>query len=306
MFDNPYFQYAGINNPKGEMPYIVNLANLNTTEAEVNLFNAQENLTAINRGLPEGVAANAEVIFEMTKAKAFLSCFQTAPLNGFPEQTKFQLVQDNAPNPDIITDMFQLKVDVLFDTAKILGAGYDGNKPLTQFYLFINSGRLNVSASAEGTGNLLRFIFSVTSMVNIKNRDIKEIRVENTTTYPCLDVFPLTKINTGFNNSDSSDAASYEEILATTNFSPLGIDHILIQSENIRAIAKNPITLTRKDANGNRDSKEIALGNSPYIRPNQRTIQAVSEINGSTELTFTIPPSTIVTLFIYAKNRMVL
>ena len=304
MFDNPYFQYAGINNPKGEMPYIVSLANLNTTEAEVNLFNAQENLTAINRGLPEGVVANAEVIFEMPKAKNFLSCYQTAPFNGFREKTLFQLVQDNAPNPDIITDMFQLKVDVLLDTAKTLGGGYDGNTTLTQ--LFVNSGRLNVSASAEGVQNVLRFIFSVTSMSNIKNRDIKAVRVVNTTTYPCLDEFPLTRINTGFNNSDSSDAASYEEILATTNFSPLGIDHILMQSEKIRAIAKNPITLTRKDANGNRDSKEIALGNSPYIRPNQRTIQAVSEINGTTELTFTIPPSTIVTLFIYAKNRMVL
>jgi len=304
MFDNPYFQYAGINNPKGEMPYIVNLANLNTTEAEVNLFNAQENQTAINRGLPEGVVANAEAIFEMPKAESFLSCYQTAPFIGFPSKTIFQLVQDNAPNPDIITDMFQLKEDVLLNTAKILGGGYDGNMTLTQ--LFVRQGRLNVSASAEGTQNLLRFIFSVTSMVNIKNRDIKEIRVENTTTYPCLDVFPLTRINTGFNNSDSSDAASYEEILATTNFSPLGIDHILIQSENIQAIATNPITLTRKDANGNRDSKEIGLSNSPYIRPNQRTIQAINEINGSTELTFTIPPETVVQLFIYAKNRMIL
>ena len=304
MFDNPYFQYAGINNPKGEMPYIVNLANLNTTEAEVNLFNAQENQTAINRGLPEGVVANAEAIFEMPKAESFLSCYQTAPFIGFPSKTIFQLVQDNAPNPDIITDMFQLKEDVLLNTAKILGGGYDGNMTLTQ--LFVRQGRLNVSASAEGTGNLLRFIFSVTSMSNIKNIDITEVIVSNSTTYPCTDRFPLTRINTGFNNSDSSDAASYEEILATTNFSPLGIDHILIQSENIQAIATNPITLTRKDANGNRDSKEIGLSNSPYIRPNQRTIQAINEINGSTELTFTIPPETVVQLFIYAKNRMVL
>lgn len=305
MFDNPYFQYAGINNPKGEMPYIVNLANLNTTEAEVNLFNAQENQTAINRGLPEGVVANAEAIFEMPKAEAFLSCYSTFPFIGFPEETKFELIQDNTPNPPVITEMFRLVDDVLLNTAKILGAGYDGQQDSPNYKL--NQSRLNVSASAEGTGNLLRFIFSVTSMSNIKNIDITEIRVTNTTpTYPCLDVFPLTRINTGFNNSDSSDAASYEEILATTNFSPLGIDHILIQSENIQAIATNPITLTRKDANGNRDSKEIGLSNSPYIRPNQRTIQAINEINGSTELTFTIPPETVVQLFIYAKNRMIL
>jgi hypothetical protein len=303
MFDNPYFRYAGINNPMGEMPYIINVANLNTTSTEVNLFNAQENQTADNRGLPEGVVANAEAIFEMTKAETFSSCYSIAPFIGFPDKTRFLLVQDNAPNPDIKTDMFQLTEDVLFDTAKILGGGYDGNMTLTQ--LFVRQGRLNVSATAEGFQNLLRFVFSVTSMSNIKNRDIKEIRVQNTfPPFTCLDVFPLTKINTGFNNSDSSNASSYEEILATTNISPLGVDHILMQSENIQAIATNPITLTRKDANGNRDSKEIGLSNSPYIRSNQRTIQAINEINGSTELTFTIPPETVVQLYIYAKNRM--
>jgi hypothetical protein len=304
MFDNPYFRYAGINNPQGAMPYIVSLVNTNTTETEVNLFNAQENQTVANKGLPDGVVANAVAIFEMYKAETFLSCYQTAPLNGFPSKTTFQLVQDNAPNPDIITDMFQLKEDVLLDTAKILGGGYDGNTTLTQ--LFVNQLRLNVSASAEGIQNNLRFIFSVTDMADIKFKDIKEIRVSNTTTYPCTDTFPLTKIETGFNSSDSTDAASYGEILATTNFSPLGVDHILMQSENIQTIASNPITLTRKDANGNRDSKEIALSNSPYIRPNQRTIQAINELDGATELTFTLPPETAVSLFIYENTRMVL
>jgi len=304
MFDNPYFKYAGINNPQGAMPYIVNIVNTNTTETEVNLFDAQNNQTAINEGLPEGVVANAEAIFEMYKAEAFLSCYQTLPFIGFPDDTKFQLVQDNAPYPDIITDMFELREDVLLATAKILEGGFNGNMTLSQ--VRINQDRLNVTATAEGTQNILRFVFSVNSMTDIKNRDIKEIRVTNTTTYPCLDVFPLTKIITGFNNSDSSNAASYGEILATTNFTPLGVDHILIQSENIQAIATNPITLTRKDANGNRDSKQIALSNSPYIRPNQRTIQAVNELDGSTELSFTIPASTSVSLFIYEKTRMVL
>jgi hypothetical protein len=248
MFDNPYFRYAGINNPQGAMPYIVSLSNTNSTDVEVNLFNAQENQTAANKGLPDGVVANAVAIFEMDKAETFLSCYQTAPLNGFPTGTNFELVQDNAPNPDIITEMFQLKNNVLTDTAKTLGGGYDGQQNL-DFYK-LNQARLNVSASAEGTGNNLRFIFSVTDMADIKFKDITEIRVSNTTTYPCTDTFPLTKIETGFNQSDSTDASSYGEILATTNFSPLGVDHILMQSENIQSIATNPITLTRKDATG--------------------------------------------------------
>ena len=116
----------------------------------------------------------------------------------------------------------------------------------------------------------------------------------------------MTKITTGFNNSDSSDASSYTEILSTTNFTPLGIDHILLQSENVAKIGANPILLSVKDATGNRDRKEIALANSPYIRPNQRLISSINDIDGSTELTLTLPPQTILELFLYPTNRMVL
>ena len=94
MFDNPYFEYAGVNNMQGAMPYIVNLQNTNNTNVEVNLFNAQENLTAENRGLPEGVVANSEAIFEMTKAELF-TCYSTAPFLGFRTGTEFSLIQDN-------------------------------------------------------------------------------------------------------------------------------------------------------------------------------------------------------------------
>lgn len=302
MFDNPYFEYAGVNNMQGAMPYIVNLQNTNNTNVEVNLFNAQENLTAENRGLPEGVVANSEAIFEMTKAELF-TCYSTAPFLGFRTGTEFSLIQDNTPNPPVITEMFRLVQNILTDTPKTLGLGYDGQENSSLYNL--NRDRLNVSATAEGGGALLRFVFSVTSMSLIKNLDISEILVNNAT-FPCTDRFTLTRVETGFNSSDSANASSYEEILATTNFSPLGVDHILIQSENIQAIATNPITLSRRDANGNVDSKQIALSNSPYIRPNQRTIQAVNKLDGATGLSFTIPPETAVSLYIYENTRMVL
>ena len=90
------------------------------------------------------------------KQKPFYRAIQTAPFIGFPAQTKFQLVQDNAPNPDIITDMFRLKVDdVLLNTAKILGGGYDGQYDPHPIINCKPSRRLNVSATAEG----LRVIF---------------------------------------------------------------------------------------------------------------------------------------------------
>jgi hypothetical protein len=296
MFDNPYFQYAGINNPQGAMPYIVSVQNLNITESEIKLFNAQNNQTSLNKGLPAGVVANSEAIFEMPISQTF-SCFRPSPI-GFPTDTVFELIQGGFKK-----ESFTLTANLPKSTADILSEGYEGTQN-TNFYQ-INKNRLNVNATAEGTEGNLRFIFSVTSMTQIGNIDIADIRVSNITS-GCVDRFPLTKILTGFNSSDSTDASSYGEILATTNFTPLGVDHILIQSENVQAIATNPIILTRKDANGNRDSKEIALSNSPYIRPNQRTIQSINELDGTTELEFTIPPETSVTLFIYAKDRMAL
>ena len=46
MYNNPIFQYGGINNAGGAAPYNISLVNTGTTEERVNLFNAQENLTA--------------------------------------------------------------------------------------------------------------------------------------------------------------------------------------------------------------------------------------------------------------------
>jgi hypothetical protein len=299
MFENPYFTYAGMNNPRGAMPYIVSLSNLNTTETEVNLFNAQENLTATNKGLPDGVVANAELIYEMPTAQTF-SCYQNAPLLGFRDETDFSLVLSGGGTPR----SFRLIANVLTDTAKTLSGGYAGLEN-PSFYR-IDQDRANVSATADGTGGSLRFIFSVVSSEQLKGNDVVEILVSNTTTFPCTDRFPLTKITTGFNNSDSSDASSYGEILSTTNFTPLGIDHILLQSENVQKVGANPILLSVKDATGNRDRKEIALANSPYIRPNQRLISSINDIDGSTELTLTIPPQTILELFLYPTNRMII
>tara|TARA_R100000406_G_scaffold90321_1_gene77040 strand:- start:3919 stop:4818 length:900 start_codon:yes stop_codon:yes gene_type:complete len=299
MFDNPYFTYAGMNNPMGAMPYIVSLSNLNTTESEVNLFNAQENLTASNKGLPDGVVANAELIYEMPFAQTF-SCYQNVPFLGFRNETDFSL--HNTAGGTLRS--FQLQTNLLTGTAKTLAGGYAGVSNPTKYKL--DPRRANVSATAEGIGASLRFIFSVTSSEQLGGRDLDEIVVSNTTTFPCTDRFALTKITTGFNNSDSSDASSYTEILSTTNFTPLGIDHILLQSENVAKIGANPILLSVKDATGNRDRKEIALANSPYIRPNQRLISSINDIDGSTELTLTLPPQTILELFLYPTNRMVL
>ena len=299
MFDNPYFTYAGMNNPMGAMPYIVSLSNTNTTESEVNLFNAQENLTASNKGLPDGVVANAEIIYEMPSAQIF-SCYQNAPFLGFRDETDFLLHTSSGDTPR----SFQLQTNVLTGTAKTLAGGYAGVSNPTLYKL--DPRRADVFASAEGIGSSLRFIFSVTSSEQLGGRDLDEIVVSNTTTFPCLDRFPLTKLTTGFNNSDSSDASSYTEILSTTNFTPLGIDHILLQSENVAQIGANPILLSVKDATGNRDRKEIALANSPYIRPNQRLISSINDIDGSTELTLTLPPQTILELFLYPTNRMVI
>ena len=299
MFDNPYFTYAGMNNPMGAMPYIVSLSNLNTTESEVNLFNAQENLTATNKGLPEGVVANAELIYEMPLQQTF-SCYQNVPFLGFRDETNFFL--HNTAGGTLRS--FQLQTNLLTGTAKTLAGGYAGVSNPTKYKL--DPRRADVFATAEGIGASLRFIFSVTSSEQLGGRDLDEIVVSNTTTFPCTDRFPLTKITTGFNNSDSSDASSYTEILSTTNFTPLGIDHILLQSENVAKIGANPILLSVKDATGNRDRKEIALANSPYIRPNQRLISSINDIDGSTELTLTLPPQTILELFLYPTNRMVL
>jgi len=299
VFKNPIFEYGGINNAGGADPYIVSLANTSSTASEVKLFNAQQNLTLENQGLPDGVVANAESIFEMPTAQTF-SCYSFAPLIGFPAGTTFSLrlaVSGLVPQFSLIQNL------VTFTNKTLVGAfsgiiNFDFVKPnRAQFR--------NLSATAEGDFQVLRFVFSVTDLAVTKGQDIVAIRAENTGT-GCVDDFPLVTTQTGFNSNNSSNASTYQEILQTTNFTPFGVDSLVLQSPKLTALAENPVFLTEVDANGNRQQQQIALLRSPYMRPNQRVFSYIKEINGATEIDFTLPPSTTATLFIYDKYRTML
>ena len=298
MYSNPIFQYGGINNAGGAAPYNISLVNTGTTEERVNLFNAQENLTAENQGLPEKVIANASDIFEMPVQQLF-SCFRNFPLTGFNDETDFSL--RNSLGKDVRS--FTLDADLTFNTPKVLQGGYNGISN-TSLYK-IDPRRQRVEANAEGFGGSLRFIFSVTSTSQLSGGlPITDVVVRNSTTFPCTDIFPLTQTQTGFNPSESSALGTYSEILQQTNFSPFGVESIVLQSSQIQAITTNPVTLTETNANGNRDSQELSLLRNPYMNATQRVLNNVGRIDGATELSFTMPPNSQASLFIYDKYRM--
>ncbi len=299
MFNNPIFEYGGINNAGGADPYIVSLANTSSTASEVKLFNAQQNLTIENQGLPDGVVANAESIFEMRTSQTF-SCYSFFPLIGFPAGTTFSLRLATAG----LIPQFSLVDNVVINVNKTLVGAFSG---IINFD-FVKPNReqfRNLSATAEGDFQVLRFVFSVTDLAVTKGQDIVAIRAENTGT-GCLDEFALTRTQTGFNSSNSSNASTYTEILQTSNFTPFGIDSLVLQSPKLTAIVQNPILLSEVDANGNRQQQQITLLRSPYMRPNQRVFSYIKEINGATEIDFTLPASTTATLFIYDKFRTML
>tara|TARA_B100000927_G_scaffold47547_1_gene34665 strand:- start:1502 stop:2398 length:897 start_codon:yes stop_codon:yes gene_type:complete len=296
MYDNPLFSYAGINNPAGKQPTIVALANTTNQSQEVKLFNAQENLISENNGLPSGVVANSEFIFEMPSIE-FFSCYQTAPFNGFRPETTFALKTNALTN-----NMFRLNVDVQTSVSKTLTNGFNGVSDPTRYRLFPD--RFDVDATIEGLQNRLRMIFGMTTLQSTKNRALEEVVVFNSTTFPCLDRFPLTQTSTGFNSSGSTNASTYQEILQSTNFAPFGVDEILIQSEKIQEIAKNPIRVTERDANGNKNRQLVILQRTPYTRNSQRIMRNIREIDGATEIELTLPPRTTAELYIYEKNRI--
>jgi hypothetical protein len=298
MFDNPIFQYAQVRGTGGVEPTILSLANTTGVDKEVNLFNAENNLTEDNNGLPDGVVSNAQDIYEMSTSQLF-SCYQTAPLNGFRDETNFSL--ETGP-PTVVRRSFQLNTDVITNTVKTLTRGYNRIEDLN-FYR-IDTGALPVQATATGAGNNLRFVFAVTDNSFLKGDDITAITVNNSTTFPCTDRFPLIKTSTGFNNSGSSNTSTYTEILQSSNFAPYGVDSLVIQSPKLSALASNPIFVTERDANGNREEQQATLLRSPYMRPNQRVISNIRKIDGATEVRMTIPKNTTATLFIYDKNRI--
>lgn len=300
MFDNPIFQYAGVRGGGSVEPTIVSLANTTDVDEEVSLFYAQENLVKDNFGLPEGVVANAEYIFEMPSEQLF-TCFE--PLVGFNPQTTFALKLDNGSTLD------QFQVLQTIDSFKSIVLAFNGVENATLYKLSGVPPRIILDATAEFSDVLFnqsaRFVFSVTSLEQAtKGFELDELVVSNSTTYPCLDRFSLSTTQTGFNSSDSTNASTYQEVLQSTNFSPFGLESLVIQSPNMTAIAENPVKVIERDANGNRQEQQVTLLRSPYMRPGQRVISNIREIDGATEVQLTLPKRTTATLFLYDKYRM--
>lgn len=299
MFDNPIFNYAGVNNPSGKIPTIISLTNTTSTDKEVNLFNAQENLVKENQSLPDGVTTNSAAIFEMSSSEIF-SCYINSPLVGFQDKTEFFLRLDNGRSERY----FQLETDVILATEKTLSGGYSQFPNPTLYRLPIDTPFPRVTATAEGLGALLRFVFSVEDIADLDfNRVPIFISVRNTIN-GCVDQFPLVQTQAG-SSASSPNNATYQEVLQSTNFAPFGVESILLQSPKIQELAKNPIFVTERDANGNRNEQQVFLQRTPYTRPNQRIMRNIKEIDGATEVRLTLPKNTNADLYIYEKNRLI-
>ena len=305
MFDNPIFSYAGFNNADGKQPTIISLANTTNQSQEVKLFNAQENLVLENQGLPDGVLANVSAIFEMPSLETF-SCYITSPIFvGFQDETIFALRIQRAGRPPETLNYFQLNSNQIFSTLKTIVGGYNKIENPTRYDLLKTGLRLNVEATGESLGEQnLRLVFGVPNVRELggSDGDILEVVVFNTTN-GCGDRFPLTQTQTGFAASAADNTTTYQEVLQATNFQPFGVESILIQSPKLQEIAKNPIFVTERDANGNKSTQQVRLFRTPYLRPNQRIIQNIREIDGGTEIRFELPRNTTADLFIYDKQQ---
>ena len=119
MFDNPFFTYAGYNNPSGLTPTEISVANTTNQTQSIKLFNAQDNLVQDNQGLPDGVLVNQSAIYEMPAFDTF-TCFQ--PLNGFRTDTTFSIELTGGT----LLRYFFLATDVFNSASKVISGGYSG------------------------------------------------------------------------------------------------------------------------------------------------------------------------------------
>ena len=307
MFDNPFFRYAGYNNQRGLDPVEVSVANTTDQRQLVPLFNAQDNLVADNQGLPDGVLVNQSAIYEMESLETF-NCFQ--PGAGFRPDTSFSLNLNKGTQPPKIFRYFfsitEFGMDPRFVAEKIIAAGYSGVED-GRFYKTEKNIPVGVDATGEGGpvgSGQYRFVFGVPNFGALQGGDIVSMEVRNTTTYPCNDSKTLVQTQTGFTQQSNPNAATYKEILQTSNFRPYQVESILVQSNELAQIAESSFVVTNKNALGNRDERQLPLVNTPYLRPNQRIIQDLNKIDGATEISLELPPQTEVQLYIYEKNPL--
>lgn len=246
-------------------PYIIFVENKNLTTTQVSLFDAQNNISKKDFGLPAGVSVNTD--FNYTTGSNATTSFNTgtSTFNGGT-------------------------------TASFAGksASYDlGGKTLAEAATeFQQNADFPISTLILQTGatNQLEFEFAT----NDDSLTQVTIGAQN---------FALAKSDSGYVNYAGA-RSTYEEFLQQISIRPMAMEGNFLDSTNPIVIQTNDVIDEQADVSGQSIKTFLSLNLDPYMRSSQRTLPNFNLLNGQTILTMTLPASSVTTLYLFATEEI--
>ena len=264
--DNPILaRVRQFHEAKKSDPYIIFVENKNSTNTQVVLFDAQNNLGTSGNSLPVGISVNTK--FNYTTGQQLTTSFDT-PSGTFNAGTtasfagKTSTYSIGGLTPTEASEQFQINTD------------FSINALLT---------RDCVSA---------RITYAFAS----NDDSLTSITIGAQT-------FALTRSDSAF-FSYAGAASTYDEFLQQISVRPMFMEGNFLDSTKISVIQTNDFIVERADVTGESIKTFMVLNLDPYMRQSQRTMPNFHLLDGQTSLTLTLGSNSRQSLYLYALEEM--
>lgn len=264
--DNPILaRVRQFHEAKKSDPYIIFVENKNTSNTQVVLFDAQNNLGTQGNNLPVGISVNTK--FNYTTGQQLTTAFNTGTgtFNGGTTASfagKTASYDIGGLTPVQASEQFQINADF----------------------------SINALLTRDGASARITYEFA-TSDESLTNITIG------------AQTFALTRSDSAF-FAYAGAASTYDEFLQQIAVRPMFMEGNFVDSTKIAVIQSNDFIVERADVTGESVKTFMVLNLDPYMRASQRTMPNFNILDGQTSLTLTIGGRSRQSFYLYALEEM--
>lgn len=264
--DNPILaRVRQFHEAKKSDPYIIFVENKNTSNTQVVLFDAQNNLGTQGNNLPVGISVNTK--FNYTTGQQLTTAFNTGTgtFNGGTTASfagKTASYDIGGLTPAQASEQFQINADF----------------------------SINALLTRDGASARITYEFA-TSDESLTNITIG------------AQTFALTRSDSAF-FAYAGAASTYDEFLQQIAVRPMFMEGNFVDSTKIAVIQSNDFIVERADVTGESVKTFMVLNLDPYMRASQRTMPNFNILDGQTSLTLTIGGRSRQSFYLYALEEM--
>lgn len=264
--DNPILaRVRQFHEAKKSDPYIIFVENKNTSNTQVVLFDAQNNLGTQGNNLPVGISVNTK--FNYTTGQQLTTAFNTGS-GTFNAGTTASFAGKTASydigglTPAEASEQFQINADF----------------------------SINALLTRDGASARITYEFATS------DDSLTDITIGAQT-------FALIRSDSAF-FAYAGAASTYDEFLQQIAVRPMYMEGNFVDSTKIAVIQSNDFIVERADVTGESVKTFMVLNLDPYMRASQRTMPNFNILDGQTSLTLTIGGRSRQSFYLYALEEM--